>query len=203
MSVFMKRNRFPLIDLPYIELDYIESTGTQYINTGYNPNNTTKIIMDAQFNNYTSVTPIKAYFYCVDGSNRFGIIDASSSNNLIHFYYSNLGSKSLSIPIDSRRTIVVDGASATIDGTTLSFSAKTYQMSRPLFLFAGNENGVTKFQVDGKIFSCKIYDNGAIVRDYIPVKMRKTGEIGLWDKVNRQFYGNAGTGMFIAGEVAA
>ena len=50
--------------------------------------------------------------------------------------------------------------------------------------------------------SSQIYDNGTIVRNYIPCQT-SSGEIGLWDDVNEVFYGNAGTGTFTAGPVVA
>ena len=49
-----------------------------------------------------------------------------------------------------------------------------------------------------KLYSCQIYDNGTLVRDFVPCQTTD-GTIGLWDDVNSVFYGNAGTGTFTAG----
>ena len=49
-----------------------------------------------------------------------------------------------------------------------------------------------------KLYSCQIYDNGTLVRDFIAAKL-SDGTVGLYDTVNSQFYSNAGTGTFIAG----
>ena len=49
-----------------------------------------------------------------------------------------------------------------------------------------------------KIYSAKIYQNGSLVRDFIPCK-NAAGIIGLWDDVNSVFYQNAGSGVFTAG----
>ena len=38
-----------------------------------------------------------------------------------------------------------------------------------------------------------------MIRDFIPCKV-DDGEIGLWDTIDRKFYGNAGTGTFVVGE---
>lgn len=48
------------------------------------------------------------------------------------------------------------------------------------------------------IYSFKIYDNGTLIRDMIPVK-DLSGVACMYDKVSGQFYYNAGTGDFIAG----
>ena len=58
-----------------------------------------------------------------------------------------------------------------------------------------------------RLYSCKIwkaitYEGVPLVRDFIPCK-NASGEVGLWDDVNSVFYGNAGTGTFIAGELPA
>lgn len=58
-----------------------------------------------------------------------------------------------------------------------------------------------------RLYSCKIwktitYEGTPLVRDFIPCK-NASGEVGLWDDVNSVFYGNAGTGTFIAGELPA
>lgn len=56
-----------------------------------------------------------------------------------------------------------------------------------------------------RLYSCKIwktiaYEGTPLVRDFIPCK-NASGDVGLWDDVNSVFYGNAGTGTFIAGEL--
>lgn len=48
------------------------------------------------------------------------------------------------------------------------------------------------------MYSCKIYDNETLVRDFVPCK-NATGAVGLYDTVEGQFYANAGTGTFTAG----
>ena len=44
-------------------------------------------------------------------------------------------------------------------------------------------------------------ENGVLRRDFIPVLMNDVEELGLYDKVNNQFYGNNGTGTFIPGSI--
>ena len=180
----------------------IQSTGTQYVDTEFKPNQKTKVVMDAQWDNYTALTITQTYFRCKDSTNTFGVMDPSSVRNLLYYYYQKVYSNTWDVPVGKRRTIIVDGASATMDGTTLTYTAQTFQLEVPLFLFASNENGTANYIAKGKIFSCQIYDNAALTRDYIPFKM-PDGSIGLWDKVERKFYGNAGSGKFLEGEIAA
>lgn len=48
------------------------------------------------------------------------------------------------------------------------------------------------------MYSCKIYDNETLVRNFVPCK-NASGAVGLYDTVEGQFYANAGTGTFTAG----
>ena len=52
-----------------------------------------------------------------------------------------------------------------------------------------------------KLFSCQIYDNGTLIRDYLPC-LDKDGVACLYDKVSETYFYNQGTGEFIAGEAA-
>lgn len=50
-----------------------------------------------------------------------------------------------------------------------------------------------------KLYSFKIYDNGTLIRDFIPCYRVADNEVGLYDIVNNQFYTNQGTGSFTKG----
>ena len=41
------------------------------------------------------------------------------------------------------------------------------------------------------LYNCKIYENEIAVRDFIPCK-NPSGNIGLYDVISGEFYGNAG-----------
>ena len=59
-------------------------------------------------------------------------------------------------------------------------------------------DGIDTRRFIGDIYSFKVYDNDVLIRDFIPVKTLEN-QIGLWDLVEDKFYGNAGTGAFVAG----
>ena len=103
-----------------------------------------------------------------------------------------------------RRVVTADKTNWSIDGASISgFSSATFSCTVPMFLFAYNNNGsVGNLDSSIKIYSCQIYDNGTLIRDYIPCQTT-AGEVGLWDDANSVFYGNAGTGTFTAGPVMA
>ena len=86
----------------------------------------------------------------------------------------------------------------TIDGTNIALGAATFSTSVPMYMFAYNSNGTATPSGAMRIYSCKIYDNGMLIRDYVPCK-NANNIVGMYDKVNRKFYVNLGTGSFIAG----
>jgi hypothetical protein len=49
-----------------------------------------------------------------------------------------------------------------------------------------------------KLYRCKYWNGTTLQRDFIPVKRKTDGVIGLYDLVNKVFYTNAGTGTFKA-----
>ena len=64
-------------------------------------------------------------------------------------------------------------------------------------LFSAKVNNLN-FIATLKIYSCQIYDNGTLVRNFIPVLRKSDNEIGMLDLVEGKFYTNAGTGKFTA-----
>ncbi|MBR6010493.1 MAG: hypothetical protein IKP35_03730, partial [Alphaproteobacteria bacterium] len=51
-----------------------------------------------------------------------------------------------------------------------------------------------------RIYSAKLYDNGQLVRDFIPVRRNIDGVLGMYDKVTETLYTNAGSGNFYPGQ---
>lgn len=58
-------------------------------------------------------------------------------------------------------------------------------------------NNGRQFLKGARIYYCKMYKDGILVRDFIPVRKRRTGY--MYDKVSEELFGNTGTGDFILG----
>lgn len=84
--------------------------------------------------------------------------------------------------------------------STLTQKVQTFTSPLPLAIFACNssDDGVVLNIGGMRVYSFKLYDNGTLIRDFIPC-IKPSGEYGLYDVVNNQFYGNAGTGSFTGG----
>ena len=179
----------------YKRLEYIKSTGNQYVNAGFKPNQKTRVSMKMKSSQST-------------GNNvwLFGCQKSWSSNGYaVSTYTAEFGNNSTTTAFTIYDGIVhevdFDCGTLKIDGSTVWSASGVFQTELYLYLAAINANG-TASGFDGYIYSCQIYDNGTLVRDFIPCQTAG-GEIGLWDDVNSVFYGNAGTGTFEAGPIVA
>ena len=195
-SVYVKTNE----DLAI--LDYIESTGTQWIDTKYIPNSNTRIVMDFK----STQVPSGWYgFYSsrAGSSGSYGSQFALWMNSTGEFrsnystdtgiYLASTISPTDRHVIDHNKTVVA------MDGTVVATHASaTFTGACNLFLFAGHTGGVMELPANMILYSCQIYDNDVLIRDYIPV-IDSSGVACLYDKVTNQLFYNAGTGNFIAG----
>jgi hypothetical protein len=183
----------------YKRLEYIQSSGTQCIDTGFKPNQNSGVSIDFQLNAVSG-------WQCVFGTrvgNNTRSYSLWHSGSAFGFYYSSVNATFSNLAGTVRHTVVATKNTAVADGaSSVSLTYSNFTASYPLFLFAVNSDGQTQSIASMKLFSCQIYDDGTLVRDFVPC-MTDTGEIGLWDDVNFAFYGNAGTGEFIAGPEVA
>lgn len=188
----------------YTRLEYIESTGTQYINTGFKPNQDTRVVMDFQFaSEYSSLGANEIFGTRTSASSKTYAIQWNTANNYFqHFYYNGYDNLSFG-DFEKRQIAELNRNMMYLDGVAHERTYAAFQCDYPLYLSALNQAGTTNYFAAIRIYSCKIYDNGALVRNYIPAK-NSSGVIGLYDDANAKFYTNAGTGKFVAGaEIAA
>ena len=91
----------------------------------------------------------------------------------------------------------------TCDGTMTSGTKKlTGEAGGSAWMFVDRAGRYTTFKSSLKIFYCRIWDDGVLVRNFIPVKRNSDNVIGLLDTANNVFYtnssGKSGSG-FIGG----
>lgn len=188
------------VELPkgYTELEYIQSSGTQYIDTGYKPNNNTRVVTEVE------AVDSGADVWLFEGRNAknvasFGVfINYSKADKQFSSCY---GTSEYKHPIAPNGKVKVDANKNvfTIGSDSYTHSTQTFQSNYNLYLFCNNNANTTKGYLKGKIYSCKIYDNETLIRNYVPCQ-NASGGIGLYDLINDKFYGNNGTGTFIGGE---
>ena len=187
----------------YTELEYIESSGTQYVDTGFKPSSQSRLVMDVSgFSGGTWKN-----FYGVRGSSSATAPDqfaAGTTNSASALRADYFGA-------NAPMTVLDFSVRTTIDHNKNIFSAYGQTVVLPESSAEAGENNLILFAFDNSVrvtnfasyecYSCQIYDNGNLVRDFVPCK-DPSGNVGLYDLVGGQFYGNSGTGAFTAGPEA-
>lgn len=194
-----------LLPSEYQQVEYIECTGRQYIDTEYLP--TGQLRVDGIVNvpepttelavvgtssqgwelGFTAVTSTRNRFFSYLVPSNFGSIavvpESSIYNTMLQFSAindKNQSFRSLSLNVDN----------AYIESTVINAN---YRLK--LYLF--NYRNVYYFT--GKCYNIKIYDDDILMRDFIPCYRKSDNEIGMYDVINNVFYTNSGTGKFLKG----
>lgn len=181
-------------EIVYKKIEYIESTGTQYIDTKFKPNNNTRV-------------KLRAYNTSSSSGWIFGTWDTTNTNQFMisclstySFRYGTQGVQLTTIPVNANLTVDFNKTSYNMNGTTGNFSSQTFKCSYTAYICAVNSGGnLSTGKFYGRIYSCGIYDNGTLVRDFVPVIRSTDNVAGLYDIVEGNFYASSGTGNFVAG----
>lgn len=179
----------------YKKLEYIKSSSDQYIDTGFKPNQDTRVVVKLSFDVITSGT--SSYVFGAGVSSRDWMYELSSGSSKLRFTY---GSNEMLATFPSTKPFTIDFNKnvITVDGTAYTMSAATFTGTYSMYIFDTNRGKAYREVPNVTLYSFRIYDNGTLVRDFIPCK-NASGTIGLWDDVNSVFYQNAGSGTFTAG----
>lgn len=185
------------------EIEYLETTGTQWIDTGVVPAEDTIVnikfmpltadggvivgystndpgvsdLIDWRLFNYTD----KVYFDWFDptstqyGRRLIGANNSCKTNTIYEFELGNYYVKD--IPTDTKL----------VDGTVLHTGTgyATIKLCR-----GGGQN-------KDKFYYLKIFKGSTLIRDFIPVRIETMGY--MYDKISGKLFGNKGTGNFILG----
>lgn len=190
----------------YTQVEYIQSSGTQYIDTGFKPNQNTKLIIDFEV---TSLPPTYGAIFSArnngSGVSAFSLwVNPSTPCFLWQYNTGNGKSTAKNSPtvVGTRLVAENTGNVMNVGGFDLTESSATFNTNYSIYLLATNDPDTNRYCISAKIYSCQIYDNGTLVRDYIPCK-NASGTAGLYDLANGVFYNNVGTGTFETGNTVA
>ena len=205
MSLLTRRRallgiRKGLLPQQYQQVEYLESTGTQYIDTDVVPNNETGFCLIASFPEVVN----DIYRFGCKGSgaeNRFVVATASNS---IYFGFNGIvpnGGKwnilancfyKLELNFFNSRYADVDNRSPYYWGYpwgSIPYSA---------LMFGRNNSGNISASAQ-RIKECKMTQGNKLVRDFIPCYRKADNKAGMYDLISGEFYTNQGTGEFILG----
>lgn len=174
-------------------VDYLESTGTQYIDTGVTLTNNHSVEIDYQL---TSASQNRKGIFgglVVNGS-RFGAL-LSPSNNYLEFGYGTTNViYQTGLPDTQRHVMKQQKNLLYFDGTLIyTFNSATFtqNFTAPL----GNFAYTNYTPASAKYYSSRWWDGDTLVRDYKPA-IDENGVGFMFDRVSHTIYDNAGTGVF-------
>ena len=189
----------------YTQVDYIESSGTQYIDTGVNADINLDIKIDMQYTNINASNndtnfgaiyhdgSIYRRYHTVKNQGKFSWYVLSNVNNIISFDI-------------LRHTTYIKASERKMIFDEVEYTLSEITQTNPninFWLFGRNSNNSSLiFYNSSKLYSCQMYYNNVLVRDFIPCYRNSDNEVGLYDLVNDVFYTNQGTGVFSYGSVA-
>lgn len=180
----------------YQEVEYIRSSGTQHIDTGFIPKYNSRVVADI-----SDVAKERGFIFGVrttSTSGQFTLFRTAATTYRSDYFTSQASG---TIPDTTGRTIAEkDGNIAKLyDVTVTNTVATSGTFAYSLFLFACSTKGNQTVPGTFNLHSCQIYDNETLVRDYVPCYRKSDNVAGVYDLVNGTFYVNSGTGSFVVG----
>lgn len=179
----------------YQEVEYIKSTGTQYIDT--------RIVATSSINIEAYV---KLWIYSKErlfgaSNNNYKYEIYCTADSSLRVFYHNVYRDVIKLQSVLKEYIIeIKQGKVFIDNVLQTERTDTFDTELNLYLFASNINNYADYYgKDIFLEKFKIYDNNILVRDFIPCYRKSDNEIGLYDLVNNEFYTNQGTGTFIKG----
>ena len=179
------------LPIGYKELEYIESVGGQYVDTGFIPTNNTVVECDFQLTN-------------TDTANRciFGVVGQFSFRYYGSgpFFRSNGGNNMdfpTSIDASAKHRVRKTATLCQLDEYSVTNTSGT--VSKTMLIFAQkSQSNVAQYFSMVKIYAFSIFESSKKVADYIPCK-NPDSKIGFYDLVTETFILNSGSGSFTAG----
>lgn len=189
----------------YKVVHYVESTGTQYINTGVYLTNDHSVEVDYAL---TATGQKRTGLYgglcnsstvsSEDDYGRYGILTHYNSGNYEVGYGKTNVAQSLSGSQDKNRHVFYQNKEKVyFDGQLKkTFSAATFTMGLTASLGSFNYTNYTPTKA--KYYRSRWWNDDELVRNYFPA-VNSSNVAGMYDLKNKVFYPNAGTGSFTTG----
>ena len=185
--------------LPYdAEIEYLESSGTQWIDTNFIPN------VNSAAHIIWSPLEINTYGYFgsrsldLNGSYRFcGTTFGGGATFTFAMTYDKWANDKVNLKKNTIYNCYAENGKYIINGTEYSSDVISDYQGSAFYLFRYYRGNNNWHYSKMRCYNLKLYSNNFIVMDMIPVRVGTTGY--MYDKLSGQLFGNAGTGSFILG----
>ena len=192
----------------YTAVNYLQSTGTQWIEMGVAPNQNTKAVLKIKINEAPNAGAGTSLIGSrTDGSSNdqfFTYLDIYNGTPRFLFRMDSQP-KAISwtgLTTDKIYIVTLSGTEMKAeleDGTTVfskTFSVSDFTSTVTMALF--RTKGVNGTYFPGRIYSCKHYSGDELIQDFVPC-LDTEGVPCMFDFVSRNSFYNVGTGSFTWG----
>jgi len=199
-----KKYHISILPSAYQEVQFIQSTGTQYLDTGISCSGGIKCIYNATYQS-------GGYLCGAHGVEIYGRCGANTPGNTWELGYGDniptAGDFALNVNYDVEYQTYYDSAYLKVKGgaysdwTTLIQDSGQTTTSLNALIFA-QQYAITYGEplTQAQLYSLKIYNNNnVLVGDFVPCYRKSDNEIGLYNLVNDDFIYNIGEGTLIKG----
>lgn len=163
----------------------IQTDGACSIDTGFYPNQDTRIVMDIAIMSNSAVTT--GIFGGRSGTNKEARAMWFMSEGKVRSDYANSTYNMTAPGFGERFTIDANKNTTTISGVSYSHTAATFQSTGPLMLFDINTGGSPNKRRPRVIcWGSQVYDNATLVHDYRPA-IDPDGVVCLYDEVDGEY----------------
>ena len=189
----------------YTAVNYLQSSGTQWIEMGVAPNQNTRVVLKIKINTFTS-----------RGASLIGSRTDVNSNNQFTTYLDDYHGRRFLFRIDGQPQaiswtglttdkiyiVTLSGTEMKAeleDGTTVfskTFSVSDFTSTVTMALFRAKNVSGDYFQ--GRIYGCKHYNGDELIQDFVPC-LDTEGVPCMFDLVSQKPFYNVGTGSFTWG----
>lgn len=184
----------------YQEVEYIQSSWSQYINLWFTPPSN---YLKTKIKLYPTQTWDRRAWWIYDWSNRANVHYIWMNNTIWGWFWWNDYSTWISF---SKNTIYEIEMTANNWSYTMKINWQTFSWtyswtvkvstSRPYYLFANQENGHAWEQFYWRIYYFSVETSQWLIRDLVPCYRKNDQVIWLYDLVNNVFYTNNGSWNF-------
>lgn len=199
----------------YTQVEYLQSTGTQWIVTDITSDQDTGIYLEAAFDEVMPVgsSDNSGNIFIGYINNNFAIGEVLSSGNFYFWRKNGTGATdngNTGIPADTakhtfKNNYLNDGLFV-IDDTEKTAPEATFANNYGMAIFRTTYNSATSYYntpCKAKIYRIKISQGAEVVHDIFPCTRDTDSKPGMYDTMTDTFMTNAGTGEFMAGAEVA
>lgn len=191
-----------ILPLEYKQVEYLESTGTQYIITPFVYDFGVGISDQDKYDVSIKCSSSDNYSICGVRWNDDRAFNLTGDNDVYKFYaYSNSSSITTNIPVELTPHVwEYQDYSLYCDGILLGEAGRRSPGGglRSIYLFARNYSDSPN-DIGGtvRIYSFSAKRNGNMLCNMVPCYRKNDGKPGMYDMATGAFYTNSGTGEFL------